>query len=778
MEEEQTEINTVNGGYNHVNHSLQSNHCYANSVRFNRRPGQTLNMYRKPNHSRASESWRGVKNNGAPNWKIRPNCTGKGILPTLPSEEENDSSPKSPKLLLRQLSVDINTDSKTSGRDSSPEEKSSSEPFSDPSLEWDQENLMFKADTHLLSPNKDDDESFEMTHLNKDTSMTVLQEMADEEEHDECDELLTEHNSSENGSSDSHSLDSDTPVLAKKESTDFSRHLYLFCGQDLVDNPSPYPNGALDDISENPNKDNLVGIEENEDTLRRFYDDVEDMPRRLYEDVDHLGYTEFDTMNDVSSRAHFVSSPTPSSLHKSPVQSIPTSPIASTHGSSRSGFSELPFRNCLTDTLRLSEPDSPYGSPREIESGYTSGIPRDNRKKSTGSSKNSGRLLLQEQPDSPQSKYPGISAELRYGGSPGGSLKDGYADKRNRKGGLRRTLTEFNSPSDSCGSLNEKPMASSRRRKVSAAIQPPIIFAPLVANVTNPYKDFVPPVRESAITCDCQSADHVPGMSCNNYLERKSDDLDSDNEINSEDQTEDFYKNMENLFAENQLQCSNISGSNHRFQEVEEYSSKMTATSETSFENHDLRSDPSQKIDDSSIDFSSIKELDDYFTQPFSSYSGLQRPSISGAYSTHCIEKDEIPETDELGQLFRPIKTSFSEPHLNLMLPVLPGSNGSTDQGLSRVEDEGSFISEDTTTRNLEDIFKDVSSTREAIEKLESILKSPEPEILTDLADTKLTVQNLDRQVLNLNKEVASLSSDVRTILELLRGLKSGQVVF
>ena len=123
------------------------------------------------------------------------------------------------------------------------------------------------------------------------------------------------------------------------------------------------------------------------------------------------------------------------------------------------------------------------------------------------------------------------------------------------------------------------------------------------------------------------------------------------------------------------------------------------------------------------------------------------------------------------------MRTSFSEPHLNLMFPVLPGSNGSTGQGLSRIEDEGSFISEDTTTRNLEDIFKDVSSTREAIEKLESILKSPEPEILTDLADTKLTVQNLDRQVLNLNKEVASLSSDVRTILELLRGLKSGKVV-
>ena len=734
-------------------------------------------MYKKPNHLRASGSWRGVKNNGAPNWKPRANCTEKEILSTVPSEEESDSSSQSPKVLLRQLAVEINADSKNIGRDSSPEEKSSSEPFSDPSLEWDQENLVFKADTTSSSV-KDDDENLEMKHLNKETPMTVLEEMAEEDEHDECDKLLTEQSSSEHGSSDSHSLDSDTPVLTYKTSIDFSRHLYLTCGQDEVDNPNPFLNGTLEDISENPNKDNLVGIEENEDALTRFYDDVENTSRRLYEDVDQLGFTEFDTMNDISSRSPFVSSPTPSSLHKSPLQSIPTSPIASTHGSSRSGFSELPFRNSLTDTLRLSEPDSPYGSPREIQSGYTPGFLRDNRKISTGSSTNSGRLLLQEKPDSPRNKFrPGIFSEFRSGDSPGGSLKDGLAEKRKQKGGLRRALTEFNCPSDSCGSLNEKPMTPSRRRKISAAIQPPTIFAPLVTNVNNPYKDFVPPLRESEITCDCESADNIPGMSCNNCLERKSDDLDSINEIDSDDQNEDFYKNMENLFAESQLQCSNISGSDHCFEEVEEYSSKLTATSETSFEDHEQRSDPSQKINDSSIDCSSVQELDDYIKYPFTSHSGLQRPSISGAYSTHCIGKDEIPESDELGQLFRPMRTSFSEPHLNLRLPVLPGSNGSTHQGLSRLEDEGSFLSEDTTTRNLEDIFKDVSSTREAIEKLEMILKSPEPEILTDLADTKQTVQNLDRQVLNLNREVASLSNDVRSILELLRGLKSGQVV-
>ena len=107
---------------------------------------------------------------------------------------------------------------------------------------------------------------------------------------------------------------------------------------------------------------------------------------------------------------------------------------------------------------------------------------------------------------------------------------------------------------------------------------------------------------------------------------------------------------------------------------------------------------------------------------------------------------------------------------------MLPGNNGRAELGTSNDEHVNSLLSDDTATRNLEEIFKDVYSTKEAIETLETILKSPQPDIVADLSDTKHTVQKLDEQVLNLNREVASLSSDVKTVLELLKGLKNGHV--
>jgi len=766
-EDEETEINVVDGCSNHVNHALQSDHCYGNSTRFNRRPGQTLNMFRKPNHFKISESWRGFKNNSAPDWKTQVNHTEKQLLSMLPSEEETDSAPQSPKSLTRQLAVDVNTES---GLVSSPEEKSLSEPLSDPSLEWDQENLALKDGTNSTQ-DENGGEYLEMKNLNGEIEVTVLEEIEEEGDHDEYDKLLTEHTAWENGSIDSDSPSSDPPALTKKCSRDFSKHLYLACDRDDVDNLVPYSTGNLDDIPE-IGMHHSVEINDNDDVPRKFYEDVDDSLNRI-------GFTDFDTMVNSPRRSPFVSSPTPSSLHKSPVQSISTSPIESTRGSVRSGFSELPFREGFSDSLRLSGHNSPYGSPKAIPTGKRNFV--DNQDNSSESSKNSSRITLHKTSDSPRNKLKGIFSELKTPFSSGGSLKDGHSSRErlSRKVPLRRTFTEFNFPDGSCSSLNEKPLASPRRRKLSGAIQPPTIFAPLVTNVNNPYKDFVPPVRESAITCDCESAGNIPGTNCNDCLERKSDDVDSDNtEEKSEDQNEDFYKNVESVIAENKLQCFNNGESDHPFEESEEHSSKLTLTSKHSFENKELLSNPSQKIDGSSIDCSSVKELTNYFDPPFASYSSLyRRPSLSGAYSTHGIEKEEIPESDELGQLFRPMRTSFSEPHLSLRRPVLPGSNGSTEHVLSRDEVVNGVLSEDTTTRDLEDIFKDVCSTREAIEKLESILKSPEPDILTELADTKQTVQKLDKQVLKLNKEVASLSTDVKTVLELLKGLKNGQVV-
>lgn len=796
-----------------MNHANHSNHIYGNSTRFNRRPGHKLNLYRRPNHFKPAESWSGLKKNNASEWRNRTIDVEKQPLCVLPSEEEC-SSPRSPRSLIRQLSVQVNEGSKNNALESSPEEKSSeSELLSDPSLEWDQENFALKNDANSFQ-DENDGESFEMKNMNSGISVSVMEEIVEEGEHNERDKLLTEQLSSEDESTDRNSQDSDSLALTKKYSRDFTKHLYLGCEENDIDRPVPYSNGDLDDIPESENTHFSTELTETEDTTRRLHDkvgdttrglyddvgdttrslyngdtlrslyddDIGDTLRGLYDDVESIGYTDFDTMFNGTRSPRFVSSPTPSSLNKSPVRSIPTSPIESTHGSCRSGFSELPFRGSLTDSIKLSGVNTPYGSPQGIQPTSNSRNSRDYRENSAGSSKNSGWLLGPEKPDSPRNKFGSIFSELRAPSPSAGSLKEGASrERRPRKGALRRTLTEFHSPTSSCGSLSEKPVASPRRRKVSGAIPPPMIFAPLVTNVNNPYKDFVPPVRESPITCDCEPEDDIPceglgllssgGKECDICFEGKSGSFKTDN---SEDTREDFFRNAGDLIADKQLRCLSGRESENQFAKNREFSSRSTLTSETSFDKRDLRSDLSQKIDDSSIDCNSVKELTECFERPLSSYSNLhQRPSLSAAYSTQCIEKEEIPESDELP--FRPMRSSFSEPHLSLRIPVL---NEITQQRLSEEDMEhASLASQDTETRNLEDIFKDVSSTKEAIEKLGVILSSPEPDIYTDLADTKQTVQKLDKQVLNLNKEVASLSSDVKTVLELLRGLKNGQVV-
>ena len=807
-EDEEKETNALDGMFNHVNHANQSNHIYGNSTRFNRRPGHKLNLYKRSNHFKPEESWSGLKKNNALEWRNRTNDVEKQPLCVLLSEEES-ATPRTPRTLIRQLSVQANAGSNNNALESSPEENSAqSEPFSDPSLEWDQENFTFKDDANSFH-DENDGESFEMKNMNSGISVSVMEEIVEEAEHTESDKLLTQHLSSDDESTDSNSEASDSLTLAKKYSRDFTKHLYLGCEEDDIDRPIPYSKGDLGAIPETEDTDYSMASKEMQDTprglydtSRRLYDDLDDDPRGLYnddaikglddsdigdtlrglyDDVESIGYTDFDTMVNASRSPRFVSSPTPSSLNKSPVRSIPTSPIESTHGSCRSGFSELPFRGSLTDSLKLSGPSNPYGSPKGIQPTSYSGNPRDYRENSAGSSKNSGWLLGLEKPDSPKNKFGSIFSELRAPSPSAGSLKEGLSrERRPRKGALRRTLTEFNSPTSSCGSLNEKPVATPRRRKVSA-IQPPTIFAPLVTNVNNPYKDFVPPVRESPITCDCEPEDEMPceglglitneGKECDICFERKSDSFKTDN---SEDKREDFYRNAGDLIADKQLRCLSGRESEDQFAENEKFSSRSTLTSETSFDKRELQSDPSQKIEDSSIDCNSVKELTECFERPLSSFSNLrQRPSLSGAFSTQCIEKEEIPETDELP--FRPLRSSFSEPHLSLRIPVL---GEITEQRLYEEDMErASLASQDTTTRNLEDIFKDVSSTKEAIEKLGQILSSPEPDIYTDLADTKQTVQKLDKQVLNLNKEVASLSTDVKTVLELLKSLKNGQVV-
>lgn len=828
-DDEETETNALDGVFNHVNHTNHSKNSYSNATRFNRRPGNTLNLYRKPNHLKLSESWTGLMKNNSSELRNRSNHVDKRPL-CVSSPEDETSRPQSPRSLVRQLAVEVNAGSiNNNALDFSPEEKSSSEPFTDRSLEWDQENFSLKNEANSPNGEKDGGQCLEMKKVETKSSASLMGEIDEEEENDERDKLLLRHSFSEDESIDANSQASDSPVLSKRFSQDFSTHLSLGC--EGIDASSLFANGdkkaaEKDEDTSNYYPKRITEEDDNDcyprritmaednpcrlndsigDIRKSLYDDVFDSSSDLhntdtpiglfdngigdtvggsYDDVDGNCFSDLDTSSSITRLPRYISSPTFSNRHRNSGQSTATSPVESVRGSCRSGLSELPFRGSFTDG-----PNSPYGEPRGFSfSPFCEGA-RASRENSAESSRNSIQSRGFETQNNPRNKLMSVVSGFRAPSPYGGSLKDGQTasrPKRGRNGGLRRTLTEFYSPTNSNSSLNEKPAPPGRRRKVSGAIKPPEIFAPLVTNVSSPYKDFVPPVRESAITCDCE-APHAHDTTCENRQlspdsekdgceERKSDHFDTDN---SEDRGKDFFGDAGNLIAEKQLR--RLSGrDNDRLLRENLPMSRSTLSSQASMTKRELESDPSQKIDDSSIECNSVKEIDDDFERRFSisSYSNTNhRPSLSGAYSTECIEKEEIPESDEQGQLFRPMRSSFSEPHLSLRTPVLEGI---AEHRFSEEElqiDQNSMETQDTHTRNLEEIFKDVCSTKEAIEKLELILSSSETDTQTDLADTKQTVKKLDKQVLNLNREVESLSSDVKMILKLLKSMKNGEVV-
>lgn len=145
-------------------------------------------------------------------------------------------------------------------------------------------------------------------------------------------------------------------------------------------------------------------------------------------------------------------------------------------------------------------------------------------------------------------------------------------------------------------------------------------------------------------------------------------------------------------------------------------------------------------------------------------YDSDRRPTISGIHSTHSL--NEAPNARRPVDLnLRTMRNSYSEPYLQSPISRLTR--------MENRDDDEDMLSDS----QLEDIFKDVVNTKQAMERLHMILSSPEPTMSSDLADTKETVKRLDQQVLHLNQDVASLRGDVKMVLELLKGLKNGQTV-
>lgn len=142
----------------------------------------------------------------------------------------------------------------------------------------------------------------------------------------------------------------------------------------------------------------------------------------------------------------------------------------------------------------------------------------------------------------------------------------------------------------------------------------------------------------------------------------------------------------------------------------------------------------------------------------------IRKPTISGIHSTHSL--NDVPNSHRKFAGAHPL--CFSEPYLQRPRTSAQGKHDDNSD-----DDDDSEFSD----RQLEDIFKDVANARQAMERLQMILSSPEPNITSDLADTKETVKRLDQQVLHLNQDVTSLRSDVKMVLELLKGFKNGQIV-
>lgn len=153
----------------------------------------------------------------------------------------------------------------------------------------------------------------------------------------------------------------------------------------------------------------------------------------------------------------------------------------------------------------------------------------------------------------------------------------------------------------------------------------------------------------------------------------------------------------------------------------------------------------------------------DHFSDSERSYHA-RKPTISGIHSTHSLEEVSNPRRPADMNL-RTMRNSYSEPYLQSPISRSPR--------MENPDDDEDIMSD----LQLEDIFKDVANTKQAMERLQMILSSPEPTMSSDLADTKETVKRLDQQVLHLNQDVASLRGDVKMVLELLKGLKNGQTV-
>lgn len=723
-----------------------------------RRIGANLPLHKRPNHF-TPDNWRGFRRKSN-DWKTRANHVEKE--PLISCEER-----KHP--LSRQCAVEVNVPVvKPSPHLLSPDSRLN-EILSNQSLEWEQENLSLH-DSADSEPKND-----VVDRLMFVPSAGVVGGVEDGG-------ISSESPKSSVSSSSERSIH-DSPELSPKYNSDFSKHLYISSDNENLDEISHCSSNILESIPE------LREVERQPSPTA--HDDDSDDASADNEEL--LEITEFENPTPGSPLVRH-SSPDMSQPRNcdcpvlfSPFHSGPLdlSGALSDTGSVRRGFAELPFQRGRSPASRQNlgeslssgaySPPGSFDIPQSSQDSFKLGL------SASESPEMSRRRLLPPSlqkldDDFLNASFPGPSGQLTSGGSCEGTQLHGP---------LRRALTEAKSTASSSCSLSETSPAPRRRRKASSAMQPPTIFAPLVVNATNPYKDFVPPPRESEITCDCEGLCSSPEQMANGYcvdersLETAGCEADGNFGTGIEEErvkgrTSDEELNKGFPFAPTGDRDSELD-------ERENISSTLSVSPVTTdffFASQSAISDFSPERF-AHQDFSGYEQEPQPFLQGTSGLAGL-----SGACSTHSV-KHERNAADLLSPT-RPMRTSFSEPHLSkVTFPSArkhPSRNRECDENSNIMPRAGleDRIPEDTsqfTTQQLEDIFRDVSNTKEAMEKLHTILSSPEPDICSELADTRQTVKRLDKQIWDLNKEVASLSGDVKAVLQILRGLKNDEAV-
>ena len=380
----------------------------------------------------------------------------------------------------------------------------------------------------------------------------------------------------------------------------------------------------------------------------------------------------------------------------------------------------------------------------------------------------------------------------------------------------------YDKPSHLACSSKESSVNSRGRRKKASVVVPPV-FAQLVLNANNPYSDFVPPLRESTITCSCTESEN-----CNTCRKQSSNSNCSSlisNELTKEvkqhhydcvlnDHSNENLENSDkernadkNRFESITSNYSNLREDNHESRSYyPDYVEESAKRQYVLKRNHDKKDSQSgDEVEDCYNDKSKNVFANGYCVHPRISKTSFVSSlsdqsscidccgnsseltqctvdsSLQDCSSDETFKPYDLPfphESFSRGSLSSNLSNHRSETKINFEemerdVPTGPMRTSFSAPALtfgclsSFDENEEDFLSENAigaTDEHLKEAFVNVSSGEKY--RAESI-KSEVDE------NTNQIVKRLDKQVSKMNQDIISLSSDVKKMLNLLSTLKN-----